>query len=323
MNAELRDLQERFSNLRIWSQRGQRAPYKPLALISAIAGCLKAELRMMPFISVEERLRDMVRLFGPHRAVISRNGQYPFYFLQNDGVWELDRPHLVDLGSNGRHPTRESLLQNNIHGGLLATDYYLLKENPEVALNIAHALIDAHFAPSLHEDILSTAGFYDAATEISILSDVTDYGMARYRKRHSAFRSEVMDAYHSRCAVCEFAVRVADSPPIAIEAAHIRWHAADGPASVQNGIALCALHHSLFDYGAFTLLDNLIVFVSSQAIGSGVTNSLRQYHGESIRVIPDRVRRPSPHFWRGTGKKCFGRLQTYRNKVVRRVLICR
>ena len=171
MNAELRDLQERFSNLRIWSQRGQRAPYKPLALISAIASCLKAEPRMMPFISVDERLRDMVRLFGPHRAVVSRNGQYPFYFLQNDGVWELDRPHLVDLGSNGRHPTRESLLQNNIHGGLLATDYSLMKEEPEVALNIAYALVDAHFAPSLHEDILSAAGFYDPATEISILSE--------------------------------------------------------------------------------------------------------------------------------------------------------
>lgn len=290
------ELQDRFSNLRIWNQRGQRAPYKPLALISAIAGCLKGEPRMTPFISFDERLHDLVRLFGPHRAVSLRNVEYPFCFLQNDGVWELDRPHLVDTGSNGRLPTRESLLRNNIHGGLLEMDYSLMKDNPGLAWNIAHALIDAHFAPSLHEDILRAAGFYDAATEISLLSDGDDYGLARYRKRHSAFRNEVMDAYRSRCAVCEFAVRVANSPPIAIESVHIRWHAAAGPASVQNGIALCASHHSLFDYGAFTLLDNLNVFVSSQATGSGVTDSLRRYHGESIRVVPDRVRRPSPQF---------------------------
>lgn len=54
MNAELQDLQDRFSNLRVWNQRGRRAPYKPLALISAIAGCcLKDEPRMMPFITTQ------------------------------------------------------------------------------------------------------------------------------------------------------------------------------------------------------------------------------------------------------------------------------
>ena len=35
--------------------------------------------------------------------------------------------------------------------------------------------------------------------------------------------------------------------------AHIRWHQAHGPATIPNGIALCALHHELFDAGTFTL----------------------------------------------------------------------
>lgn len=38
-----------------------------------------------------------------------------------------------------------------------------------------------------------------------------------------------------------------------LEAAHIQWHTAGGPDVEANGLSLCALHHKLFDLGAFTL----------------------------------------------------------------------
>jgi HNH endonuclease len=39
-----------------------------------------------------------------------------------------------------------------------------------------------------------------------------------------------------------------------LEAAHIKWFQARGPDVVQNGLALCSLHHKIFDLGAFTVL---------------------------------------------------------------------
>jgi len=60
----------------------------------------------------------------------------------------------------------------------------------------------------------------------------------------------VLTAYEWRCAVCGFDVQLG-AIPIALDAAHIRWHQANGPDTERNGLALCALHHKTFDLGVF------------------------------------------------------------------------
>ena len=51
--------------------------------------------------------------------------------------------------------------------------------------------------------------------------------------------------------------------PVGLEAAHVRWHSQDGPDVVANGLALCALHHALFDLGVLGLTAELYIRVSS------------------------------------------------------------
>ncbi len=77
----------------------------------------------------------------------------------------------------------------------------------------------------------------------------------------------MLRVYGYRCAVCGFDFRL-DNVPLALDAAHIRWHQANGPSIISNGIALCALHHKLFDRGAFSLSDNLRIDVSARVNGS-------------------------------------------------------
>jgi putative restriction endonuclease len=43
----------------------------------------------------------------------------------------------------------------------------------------------------------------------------------------------------------------------------VRWHSQDGPDVVANGLALCALHHALFDLGVPGLTAELRIRVSS------------------------------------------------------------
>ena len=50
--------------------------------------------------------------------------------------------------------------------------------------------------------------------------------------------------------------------PAGIEAAHVRWHSQDGPDEVSNALALCALHHRLFDLGAMGLTEDWTIRVS-------------------------------------------------------------
>ncbi len=51
----------------------------------------------------------------------------------------------------------------------------------------------------------------------------------------------MLRAYGNRCALCGVQLHLGLSPfALAVEAAHIRWVAYDGPGSVSNGVALCA-----------------------------------------------------------------------------------
>jgi hypothetical protein len=53
---------------------------------------------------------------------------------------------------------------------------------------------------------------------------------------------------------------------VAIEADHVGWGAAYGPDEVANALALCSLHHKLFDQGAIGMTPDHTVAVSSHFI---------------------------------------------------------
>ncbi len=71
-------------------------------------------------------------------------------------------------------------------------------------------------------------------------------------------------AYQYRCGVCGHDLRLG-SQTIGLEAAHIKWFQAQGPDIVPNGLALCSLHHKIFDLGAFAILPETYQMVFSQA----------------------------------------------------------
>src|SRR5690606_34370718 len=71
---------------------------------------------------------------------------------------------------------------------------------------------------------------------------------------------------------------------VGVEAAHIKWHQAGGPDIEENGIALCSLHHKLFDRGVFTLNSERKFLVSEYANGGeGFDEWVMKYHGQFIR----------------------------------------
>ena len=80
---------------------------------------------------------------------------------------------------------------------------------------------------------------------------------------------------------------------VGFDPAHIQWHQAGGPAVVQNGLALCVLHHKLFNCGVFTVLDELTVTVSDLANGAAaVEMHLAPYHGQGLRGSVNREYAP-------------------------------
>ena len=276
------DIQQRFRALNVWKNGDKRAPHKPLLALWAIGRCLRGEPRLAPYELVDPELAHLLRRFGPHRK--TTHTEAPFWRMQFDGVWEVDRPMLVRTTSKG-DAYKVDLRSQRIRGGLTKADYSMLQRNPSLAWQLAGNLVASHFPTSQHDTVLEAT--LTASEEVVGAEpwDSEQWTVARRRRRDPKFRAKVLEAYGSRCAVCKFAGRLRNEP-VGIEAAHIKWHEAKGPAEVENGLSLCALHHDLFDKGAFTLLPEMKVIVADAIQGEGVDSVLHQYHGEPLRVAP-------------------------------------
>ena len=282
MEINREQILQRFETLRQWGSGGERAPHKPLLVLYAIGKLLRGEDRLISYADdIEENLKNLLREFGPRRD--HYNPQFPFWRLQNDGVWEVsDADQIRQTASGDAYIT--DLRNYNVSGGFNETISEQLQNDSELTFDIIQSLLDAHFPPSLHEDILQ-------AVDIEFPFQAFDT-----RTRTSNFRKNVLRAYEYKCAVCGFDVKLGDTP-IALDACHIKWQKADGPDELGNGLALCVMHHKLFDRGAFTLSKRLEILVSDDAHGTkGFNEWLMDFHRQKINFPQRRSCYPEMEF---------------------------
>lgn len=291
MDISNNDIQVRFENLRVWSRYGIRAPHKPMLAIWAIGRCLNNEPRLALFDTIHAELTRLIQLFGPHRGRVRT--EYPFSRMQRDNVWEIDKPDDV-WSKTSRHVLVSRLRELEIRGGLLESDYKTLQDDPNLAWGIVLSLLESHFPASLHDDILEATGFHDVPfVDDDQMVELT----IRRRRRDGAFRARVLSAYDGRCSVCELSLELQEHT-VGLEAAHIHWHAYGGTSEIRNGLALCVLHHKLFDLGSFTVGEDLRVLVSRYLTGHGKDLAIGQYEGERLYLPPglERGHLPAPEY---------------------------
>ena len=278
---EREEIARKFETLRVWQRGDERAPHKPLLILYAIGKLLREEKRLLSFIEVDEKLGDLLNEFGPKRKF--QKPEQPFWRLQNDGVWEVSGVNEEELLAGG-DISRGVLRRNEAVGGFVEDVARQLQSDSGLALDIVQNMLDAHFPDSIHEDILQAMGI-----ELTLKS-------TGRQKRDPSFRVNILKAYEYRCAVCGFDVRLGFRP-IALEAAHIKWRQAGGPDAEVNGLALCSLHHKLFDRGAFTLSNELEILVSDDAHGTaGFQEWLMRFHGEKLNFPQRQTYYPSENF---------------------------
>jgi putative restriction endonuclease len=259
---------DRFDRLAVWSRGDQRAPHKPLLVLYALGRWCRGDQSAVAFSDVDRDLTELLKEFGPPRR--SYHPEYPFWRLQNDGVWAVSSTAPMPPRQSNTDPPKGVLLANAAAGGFTDEVKEALRASPALPGKIAGLLLERHFPETLHQDILQAVGL-----------DLTP--QATGRRRDPAFRKRVLTAYEFRCAVCGFDVRLAGAS-VALDAAHIRWVQAAGPDEEPNGLALCVLHHKLFDLGAFTVGKDGRVLVSEQAHGTGgFDESLMRHHGREAR----------------------------------------
>ena len=133
----------------------------------------------------------------------------------------------------------------------------------------------------MHQDILVSVGLEN---------------LVEMKSRDLGFREKVLRAYEYCCTICGLDIRL-DNVTLGLDAAHIKWHQAGGPDQEDNGLALCVLHHRLFDRGAFTLSNNFHLLVSQSISGStGVDDVILRFHKKHIRFPQSKEYYPNSNF---------------------------
>lgn len=265
-------LLNRVSKIRVFSKGGERAPHKPLLLLLALADLQSGKPRLINYSETSPRLLRLIQDFGPSRS--SYKPEYPFWYLVSDGLWEIPNKAGLFESTKKRCPKKSEILTYDPSGGFPLEIFDFLANKPKLIEKLVDTILEKHFPESLHEDILSAIGF----------SKISNEPVNDRRARDPEFRNRILTIYQYRCAICGFDLRLGNTP-ICLEAAHIKWHQAGGPAIAQNGMALCSLHHKLFDRGAFTIDQGLRIKVSEHVNGSsGVEEWLHRYSGQSLKL---------------------------------------
>ena len=253
------DWVKRVVSLAQWRRGGERAPHKPLLLLYALGRLQRTGSSAVSFVDAEGDLSRLLEEFGPPRKTTP---VYPFHHLTNDGLWEVRTP--TGVGSPG--PTLTALRAGAV-GELDVEFSRSLVRDPRLFASVVRAILDANFPATIHEEIIDSVGIDLETTELAEIPT----SLHLRRRRDPAFREKVLLAYEYQSAICGFDGQLFRQA-VGIDAAHIRWWAADGPDEVGNALALCSLHHKLLDRGAIGLTSDPTVVVSRHFIGRNATS---------------------------------------------------
>lgn len=263
---------DRLAALRQHQQDGRRSPHKPLLVLLALGRLARTGESSLPWDDAEQDLADLIQEFGPpSKTGRAQSAAYPFTRLRSDGVWTLDR----DVPMDNVGPLRQG-----VTGRLEASLEAALRARPALVDEVARGLVEAHFPATVAPDVLVAVGLDPELLRGGTVEFIPG------RRRSSSWPAQVLEAWDRQCAFCGFDGQVG-GVPVGLEAAHIRWFTVDGPDHLDNGLALCSLHHKLFDRGVLGLDDDLTVVVSQRF-------SARTPHGRAVYDLHGQRLRPRP-----------------------------
>ena len=248
-----------LSGLRCAPIGGVRAPHKPLLLLWLFGQFAVAGSSSVSYREAEEPVSRLINDFGPpvaSPAAARQRAAMPFIHLERT-LWELREGSGREISPDA--PERRNWLLEREAVGRLRAPVEQLLASPGILAAAARVLLDLHFTPTLAELICAEVGLDVASLD---LADAVGNGpLVSPAGRRRGFAEEVLRAYAYQCAMCGFDGALGRHP-VGIEAAHVRWHSQDGPDEVANALALCALHHALFDLGVLGLTEDRRIRVS-------------------------------------------------------------
>lgn len=256
-------------NLNTWKRGTERAVHKPLLVLMLLARAQRGEPRQVTYNEIEEPLKKALEDFGPPRKN-PPHPEYPFWYLHFDGFWDLEGEGLPADGSET--PSAKRFKENRVTGSVPPELWAELTGHRHQIKTLAEAVLEQFWPDTLQDDIAASLGL-----------DLAAGASGSRARRDPAFREAVLRAYERRCAVCGYDGRLGDSL-VGLEAAHIHFKQDNGRDAIDNGLALCSLHHKIFDYGGMGLSQDRRILVSQDFAGHDATRQfVLQFQGRPLQ----------------------------------------
>lgn len=274
---------EKLATLRMAPRgRGERYPHKPLLLLWLLGRLQQRGTSACTYEEAEKPVSRLLDDFGPPSANRYRAAM-PFVHLESE-LWELDGDEGAALKD-----TRSALCRAHARGRLRPEVEDLLRKDPSLLAESARLLIDLNFTPTYLEPICADVGLdLEAAEEAT-----WQHHKPSRPRRRPGFRSEVLHGWRNRCAMCGYDGAMGRDPA-GLDAAHVVWHSQGGTDEADNGLALCAIHHVLFDLGALGLTADLTVRVSPHYVSRSEQGDRLVYSLDSRPLLDPAPRHPAP-----------------------------
>jgi len=258
---------------------GGRSPYKPLLLLWALGQLKSDETRVHVYADVEQEVSQLIDEFSPV-SVNRYRAEMPFFHLEKE-LW--------DLSADGElEPKRSVLRRNNATASLKPEVKSLLLAEAALIEEAARFLVETHFTESYLEPIFVAIGLDFGLTRLPSYAVTVDQ-----KKRDPRFRNAVLIAWRKQCAMCGYDGELANSS-VGLEAAHIKWFSQGGPDELDNGMALCELHHALFDLGVLGISATHRILVTDGFVGKSEASKRLVYDLHDTELREPAPNRPMP-----------------------------
>ncbi|MCF4120402.1 HNH endonuclease [Antribacter sp. KLBMP9083] len=211
---------------------------------------------------------------GPYDDVESEDGLLHYAYRDGD-PWSGDNRKLRNAMSTGMPLILFRKEVPNIYTPV--TPVYVVEDYPE----------DRTFIIALDEAFT----FVSDVRHLSEPQRQYARRLAKSRLHQPAFRTRVLVAYETRCAVCEL------KHGSLLDAAHIVPDTHErGVPTVNNGLSLCKIHHAAYDQNMLGVTPDYVVRIAHDLLeeidGPMLKHGLQEMHGRQIQLPKRRADHP-------------------------------
>jgi len=239
-----------------------RAPHKPFLLLS-IMDLIANDRVKSNFFELDAELMDTFDLYW--EKIIGKDREsnilMPFYHMTSEGFWHLIAVPGMEqtLASGGRIKSFRQFNEVAL-GARLNDDLFTLLSASDARDDLRRVLIEKYFTPDIRPEMVKIGRITSESFEYS--RELIDRVKGRFtlkeapnsdemyltESRSVGFRRVIVDAYKHTCSFCGVRLITPDGRT-AVAAAHIVPWSHSHNDDPRNGIALCGLHHWVFDNG--------------------------------------------------------------------------